>query len=109
MSDFFNEALKGGLDSLTADQLDELIIMAQAKRSESKGKKEIKTSDSCPFCGSIRIKKHGKSKKGTPRIICKDCGKTFSSDIDILDQNHQKQRHTVDEPLIILYVAIILS
>lgn len=42
MSDFFNEALKGGLDSLTADQLDELIIMAQAKRSESKGKKEIK-------------------------------------------------------------------
>ena len=39
MSDFFNEALKGGLDSLTADQLDELIIMAQAKRSESKGKK----------------------------------------------------------------------
>ncbi len=41
MSDFFNEALKGGLDSLTADQLDELIIMAQAKRSESKGKKEI--------------------------------------------------------------------
>ena len=59
MSDFFNEALKGGLDSLTADQLDELIIMAQAKRSESKGKKEIKTSDSCPFCGSIRIKKRG--------------------------------------------------
>lgn len=41
MSDFFNEALKGGLDSLTADQLDELIIMAQAKRSESKGKKEM--------------------------------------------------------------------
>lgn len=63
MSDFFNEALKGGLDSLTADQLDELIIMAQAKRSESKGKKEIKKSDSCPFCGSIRIKKHGKSKR----------------------------------------------
>ena len=59
MSDFFNEALKGGLDSLTADQLDELIIMAQAKRSESKGKKEIKTSDSCPFCGSIMIKKRG--------------------------------------------------
>ena len=27
MFDFFNEALKGGLDSLTADQLDELIIM----------------------------------------------------------------------------------
>ncbi len=33
MSDFFNEALKGGLDSLTADQLDELIIMVHAKRS----------------------------------------------------------------------------
>lgn len=103
MSDFFNEALKGGLDSLTADQLDELIIMAQAKRSESKGKKEIKTSDSCPFCGSIRIKKHGKSKKGTPRIICKDCGKTFSSDIDILDQNSRLS----DTQLAALYVGIV--
>lgn len=77
MSDFFNEALKGGLDSLTADQLEELIIMAQAKRSESKNDKEVYDSNSCPHCGSIAIKKHGTSAKGTPRKICKDCGKTF--------------------------------
>ncbi len=77
MSDFFNEALKGGLDSLTADQLEELIIMAKAKRSESKNDKEVYDPNSCPHCGSIAIKKHGTSAKGTPRKICKDCGKTF--------------------------------
>ncbi len=103
MSDFFNETLKGGLDSLTADQLDELIIMAQAKRSESKGKKEIKTSDSCPFCGSIKIKKHGTSAKGTPRMICEDCGKTFSFGIDILEQNSRLS----DTKLTALYIEII--
>ncbi|MCI9505900.1 MAG: IS1595 family transposase [Oscillospiraceae bacterium] len=103
MSDFFNEALKGGLDSLTADQLDELIIMAHAKRSEIRGKKEIKTSDSCPFCGSIRIKKHGKSRKGTPRKICKDCGKTFSFGIDTLEQNTRLS----DTKLAALYVGIV--
>lgn len=103
MSDFFNEALKGGLDSLTADQLDELIIMAQAKRSENKGEKELKISDSCPFCGSIRIKKHGKSAKGTPRMICKDCCKTFSFGVDTLGQNSRLS----DTKLSALYVGIV--
>lgn len=103
MSDFFNEALKGGLDSLTADQLDELIIMAQAKRSEIKGTKELKNPDACPFCGSIRIKKHGTSAKGTPRMICKDCGKTFSFGIDTLEQSTRLS----DTKLSALYVGII--
>ena len=70
MSDFFNEALKGGLDSLAAHQLEELIIMTQAKRSESKNDKEVYAPKSCPYCGSIAIKKHGTSAKGTPREIC---------------------------------------
>lgn len=35
MSDFFSDIMKNGaLDSLTADQLDELILRAQAIRSE---------------------------------------------------------------------------
>lgn len=103
MSDFFNEALKGGLDSLTADQLDELIIMAQSKRSEYKGKQELKNQTTCPFCGSIRTKKHGTSAKGTPRRICKDCGKTFSYGVDTLGQNSRLS----DTKLAALYVGIV--
>lgn len=63
--------------------------MAQAKRSESKRTQELKVSNNCPFCGSIRIKKHRRSAKGTPRMICKDCGKMFSFGIDRLGQNSQ--------------------
>ena len=41
MSDFFSEVMKNGtLDSLTVDQLDELIIRAQAIRSEHQNTKE---------------------------------------------------------------------
>ena len=41
MSDFFSDIMKNGaLDSLTADQLDELIIRAQAIRSEYENTKE---------------------------------------------------------------------
>lgn len=103
MSDFFNEALKGGLDSLTADQLDELILMASAKRSEIKGKKELKVLDNCPSCGSIRVKKHGKSAKGTPRKICKDCGKTYCVGVDTTEQNTRLS----DTQLAALYVGIV--
>ena len=83
MSDFFNEALKGGLDSLTADQLEELIIMAQAKRSESKNDKEVYDPNSCPHCGSIWafIENEYKGQLYTPILISdrdKMRGSTFS-------------------------------
>lgn len=46
MSDFFNDIMKNGaLDSLTADQLDELIIRAQAIKSEHQNTKEEEIID----------------------------------------------------------------
>ena len=79
MSDFFSDIMKNGaLDSLTADQLDELILRAQAIRSEQQKGKEETRIDACPHCGSIAIKKHGTTSKGSIRMICKDCGKTFT-------------------------------
>lgn len=79
MSDFFSDIMKNGaLDSLTADQLDELILRAQAIRSEQQNGKEETRIDACLHCGSIAIKKHGTTSKGSIRMICKDCGKTFT-------------------------------
>ena len=79
MSDFFSDIMKNGaLDSLTADQLDELIIRAQAIRSEHQNTKEEEIIAACRHCGSIAIKKHGTTSKGSIRMICKDCGKTFT-------------------------------
>jgi len=68
----------GALDSLTADQLDELIIRAQAIRSEHQNNSEEQSINACIHCGSIRLKKHGTTSKGSIRMICKDCGKTFT-------------------------------
>ena len=46
MLDFFSDIMKNGaLDSLTADQLDELIIRAQAKKSEHQNTKEEEIID----------------------------------------------------------------
>lgn len=60
MSDFFSDIMKNGaLDSLTADQLDELIIRAQAIRSEHQNNTEGQSIAACRHCGSIAIKKHG--------------------------------------------------
>ena len=30
----------------------------------------------CHACESIRLVKNGKTKKGSPRYLCKDCGRT---------------------------------
>ena len=86
MSDFFQEALRGGLDSLTADQLDELIIMANSKRSELTKEEGRENTDiqehKCPKCDSTSFSKYGKTKKGTQRFICNKCRATTCLEID---------------------------
>ena len=75
MSDFFSDIMKNGaLDSLTADQLDELILRARINKMT----RNRKVSMPAPHCGSIAIKKHGSTSKGRIRTKCKDCGKTFT-------------------------------
>lgn len=38
----------------------------------------------CLHCGSVAIKKHGTTKGGVQRYICKDCGKTFSENYGLI-------------------------
>ena len=38
----------------------------------------------CLHCGSVRIKKHGKTTGGTIRYICKDCNKTFAENYGLI-------------------------
>lgn len=38
----------------------------------------------CLHCGSIAIKKHGTTKGGVQRYICKDCGKTFAENYGLI-------------------------
>ena len=79
MSSLFTDIMKNGaLDSLTADQLDELILRAQEIRSEQQDEPSTGMINACPHCGSIALKKHGTTSKGSVRMICKDCGKTIT-------------------------------
>ena len=38
----------------------------------------------CLHCGSIAIKKHGTTRAGIQRYICKDCGKSFSANYGLI-------------------------
>lgn len=42
------------------------------------------TIECCLHCGSVAIKKHGTTKGGVQRHICKDCGKTFSENYGLI-------------------------
>lgn len=42
------------------------------------------TIECCLHCGSVAIKKHGTTKGGVQRYICKDCGKTFSENYGLI-------------------------
>lgn len=106
MSDFFQEVLNGGLNSLSNDQLDELIIMAQAKRSESstgQDEEEKLVPTCCKECGSISIRKNGFTAAGTPRMYCNDCKVSF-----VYGPNSKRQRsHLSDVQLTAFYIGIV--
>ncbi len=46
--------------------------------------KPISNVECCVHCGSILIKKHGTTKGGVQRYICKDCGKSFSQNYGLI-------------------------
>lgn len=96
-----------GLDSLSYDQL---VILVE--RVIQKIKKQQKNTDTvkeiiekhfpiksdtgeysekshciiecCLHCGSVAIKKHGTTRAGIQRYICKDCGKSFSANYGLI-------------------------
>ncbi len=81
MADFFTEML-ADIDKLTEEQVSQLMAALECKKSgcHQAIKDSIKEDDgtpmACPHCGSISIKKHGKT-DGRQRYRCKDCNKTF--------------------------------
>lgn len=85
MADLFNDLLNS-LDSLTESQINELLSRLEVKKSgqskeTGKNKQGIYMEDgqavSCPACGSVSVKKHGKT-GGKQRYYCKDCNATFN-------------------------------
>ena len=79
MADFFQEMI-GSIDSLSEEQLQELLSILNARQS-IKDKKINSNSDckgtvKCEYCGSENIKKHG-LRGEKQRYYCKDCKRTF--------------------------------
>lgn len=103
----YSEAF-AGVDKLSTDQLlillEKIKVNLQAKniqpeisrqslaKEEITLKSEIKETgnkprsviECCLHCGSIRIKKCGKTKGGIQRYKCHDCGKTFSENYGLI-------------------------
>ena len=93
MADIFSyEDMLKVLEKLTPEQRRDLFSKLEVMESGhtkdkdtekkiSKNKDGLLVSNgqiiSCPACGSVHLIKHG-SKNGTPRVRCKDCGKTTS-------------------------------
>ena len=99
-----------GLDRLTSDQ--KAVLFERLKLELDVPKKSVKTINNekiesvnkesvtvrtramsnkpksviecCMHCGSIKIKKHGTTKGGVQRYICKDCGKSFSENYGLI-------------------------
>ena len=79
MADFFQEMI-GSIDSLSEEQLQELLSILNAKQSTKK-LKAVSNNDyqgtiKCEYCGSENLKKHG-LRGSKQRYYCKDCKRTF--------------------------------
>ncbi|MCM1400373.1 MAG: hypothetical protein NC225_12960, partial [Clostridium sp.] len=63
----------------TADlKAESTVVTREISRIRETADKPASPVECCLHCGSTRIKKHGKTKGGVTRYICKDCKKTFS-------------------------------
>lgn len=67
-----------------AEKIDEPskdIVIAKPRAMGDKPKSVI---ECCLHCGSVSIKKHGTTKGGVQRYICKDCDKSFSENYGLI-------------------------
>ena len=74
MADLFSELMES-IDSLTDEQINQLMAKLDVKRSGSQKSGDVSEITeiplACPHCGSISIMKHGK-KSGHQRYKCKE-------------------------------------
>ena len=75
-------------DTVATKEISKVRIMADKPSS---------TVECCLHCGSVRIKKHGKTKGGITRYICKDCGKTFTENYGLITHYSHLSRHQLLE------------
>lgn len=83
MADLLDDIIKS-IDSLSDEQLQKLLAVAEAKKSGSKTDASglVRNPDTgnvvaCPHCGSASIIKTG-TRNGRQRYRCKDCEKVFT-------------------------------
>lgn len=75
-SGHFERLTKGNWQK--ADKNNTLLSSVTSKTHEKTHEKNTeKHSIFCPFCGSVDVIKNGKTLANTPRLRCKDCGKSF--------------------------------
>lgn len=105
------ERLKSEIGNRPKDKVNaEVIEIADKVVKPVKATRELEdkpqtTIECCVHCGSVAIKKHGKTKAGVQRYICKDCGKSFSENYGLIThyshlsdwQWQELIRGTVDE------------
>ena len=85
MADLFNDMLNS-LDSLTPDQVNELLSRLEVKKSGqtavTKDAKGLLMENgqvvACPHCGSVSARKDG-TRAGKQKYFCKDCHKRFTA------------------------------
>ncbi|BAY25181.1 hypothetical protein NIES2100_49870 [Calothrix sp. NIES-2100] len=54
-----------------------------------------KQTNNCPLCGYERIRKHGKTSKGSQRFFCPGCRQTFSETLNTLYYRRQVNKEDI--------------
>ena len=75
-----DEELQAIIETLSDDEKRQLLNRLQQNIKEEPKMQPTSTSTDvgcCVKCGSVSIKKNGKSANGTPRFRCKDCGASW--------------------------------
>ena len=75
LSDYLDDILSK-LNGLSQDEIEKLLYRVNNIKKDFDAEDEKPLA--CPFCGSVHIRKHGTTKKGTPRMKCVDCGRAWT-------------------------------
>lgn len=65
-------------------KVESTIVTREVSQIREIADKPTSPIECCLHCGSTRIKKHGKTRGGVTRYICKDCKKTFSENYGLI-------------------------
>ena len=65
-------------------KVESTVVTKEISRIREIADKPTSPIECCLHCGSTRIKKHGKTRGGVTRYICKDCKKTFSENYGLI-------------------------